>query len=433
MGAQPQESPRGGQWPPVARELGQADAEVVRHRRALLHRRRGAVRDETRPEPQPHRTVQVGGVPADHRVPPVEARQAPQLGEQQGALLRVARVDEQAPLEAAEEQQHVRHVDARVAPPVGEPAQVGGPATGAHLGVATCGPHRLVVPTRGGGRHRQRLVDGRRLAVRACLGARADPYHPVIQLVAGQLQGMAGRQEAGEGGGDGADCHDEANPESYRAPCGAGPGPPEGKGNYSEGSEMATRRDYYEVLGVARGASEADIKKAFRALARRLHPDVNTDDPEAGERFREVAEAYEVLSSDESRALYDRYGHAGLGGRTATSERAASATNLGDLFSMLFGEDAFAGGSRSGAMAGATRASRSRSRSARRRSASAGTSSSRSWPRATTAGASGAEPPSQPDRCPTCGGSGSVQQVQRTMLGQMVRTGPVPPARDAAC
>src|SRR3712207_4762330 len=115
---------------------------------------------------------------------------------------------------------------------------------------------------------------------------------------------------------------------------------------------MATKRDYYEVLGVDRGAGEAEIKKAFRGLARRLHPDVNTDDPEAGERFREVAEAYEVLSSDESRALYDRFGHAGLQGRPMESDRMAGATNLGDLFSMFFGDDVF-GGSRGGAMAGA--------------------------------------------------------------------------------
>ena len=72
-----------------------------------------------------------------------------------------------------------------------------------------------------------------------------------------------------------------------------------------------TERDYYELLGVARDASEAEIKKAFRALARELHPDVS-DAPDADERFREVVEAYEVLSKSETRELYDRYGHAGL-------------------------------------------------------------------------------------------------------------------------
>ena len=190
---------------------------------------------------------------------------------------------------------------------------------------------------------------------------------------------------------------------------------------------MATRRDYYEVLGVARGASEADIKKAFRGLARRLHPDVNADDPAANERFREVAEAYEVLSSDESRALYDRYGHAGLGGRAATSERPAGATNLGDLFSMLFGDEAFGGGgSRSGAMAGADAGAEVQITLAEAAFGVRRDIEIEIVAPCDHCGASGAEPPSQPDRCGTCGGSGSVQQVQRTMLGQMVRTGPCP-------
>ncbi|HEY5294740.1 MAG TPA: DnaJ domain-containing protein, partial [Gaiellaceae bacterium] len=69
-----------------------------------------------------------------------------------------------------------------------------------------------------------------------------------------------------------------------------------------------TDRDYYELLGVPRDADEATIKKSFRRLARQLHPDVSAE-PDAAERFREVTEAYEVLSSSETRALYDRYGH----------------------------------------------------------------------------------------------------------------------------
>ena len=73
-----------------------------------------------------------------------------------------------------------------------------------------------------------------------------------------------------------------------------------------------TKRDYYEVLGIDRGAGEAEIKKAFRGLARQLHPDANPDDPEAEDRFKELAEAYEVLSDAERRQLYDQYGHDGL-------------------------------------------------------------------------------------------------------------------------
>src|SRR4051794_12802392 len=76
---------------------------------------------------------------------------------------------------------------------------------------------------------------------------------------------------------------------------------------------MATRpRDPYEVLGVARDADETTIKKAFRKLARELHPDVNRHDPDAEEKFKEAAEAYEILNDAERRATYDRYGHDGL-------------------------------------------------------------------------------------------------------------------------
>ena len=73
---------------------------------------------------------------------------------------------------------------------------------------------------------------------------------------------------------------------------------------------MAEKRDYYEVLGVARDATTADIKKAYRALARKYHPDVNPDNKEAEEKFKEINEAHEVLSNSEKRAKYDQFGHA---------------------------------------------------------------------------------------------------------------------------
>src|SRR5437870_12257006 len=105
-----------------------------------------------------------------------------------------------------------------------------------------------------------------------------------------------------------------------------------------------TRRDYYEVLSVARGADDGEIKRAFRRLARELHPDVSSA-PDAAERFREVVEAYEVLSKRETRDLYDRYGHAGLrgGGFTPTSFDLGS---LSDLFAAFFGDDLFGVSSR---------------------------------------------------------------------------------------
>src|SRR2546423_618528 len=94
-----------------------------------------------------------------------------------------------------------------------------------------------------------------------------------------------------------------------------------------------TERDYYEVLGVAPSADEGEIKKAFRRLARELHPDVNKHDPEAEERFKEAAAAYEVLSDRERRAIYDRYGHEGL--RSGGFE--PSFGNLSDVFEAFFG------------------------------------------------------------------------------------------------
>src|SRR5204862_3429569 len=104
-------------------------------------------------------------------------------------------------------------------------------------------------------------------------------------------------------------------------------------------------RDPYEVLGVSRDADETAIKKAFRRLARELHPDVNAHDPDAEEKFKEAAEAYEILNDPERRATYDRYGHEGLrsGGMGPNFEGFGS---ISDLF------DAFFGGAFSGAFGG---------------------------------------------------------------------------------
>src|SRR4051794_37125869 len=112
-----------------------------------------------------------------------------------------------------------------------------------------------------------------------------------------------------------------------------------------------TPRDPYEVLGVGRDADESAIKKAFRRLARELHPDVNTDDPDAEEKFKEAAEAYEILSDPERRATYDRYGHEGLrsGGWAPSSDAFGS---LSDLFDAFFGGGGGGGGVFGGGRAG---------------------------------------------------------------------------------
>src|SRR6266508_718336 len=100
-----------------------------------------------------------------------------------------------------------------------------------------------------------------------------------------------------------------------------------------------TERDYYEVLGLSRAADEREIKRAFRRLARELHPDVS-DAPDADQRFRDVVEAYEVLSKPETRELYDRFGHAGLR-RGGFQPGHFDFGNLSDLFSAFFGDDLF--------------------------------------------------------------------------------------------
>src|ERR1700674_4758898 len=110
-------------------------------------------------------------------------------------------------------------------------------------------------------------------------------------------------------------------------------------------------RDPYEVLGVQRDATETQVKKAFRGLARELHPDVNAHDPQAEEKFKEAVEAYEILSDAERRATYDRYGHEGLrsGGYAPNFDAFGS---IGDLFDAFFGGNSPFGGRAGGPAAG---------------------------------------------------------------------------------
>jgi molecular chaperone DnaJ len=178
-----------------------------------------------------------------------------------------------------------------------------------------------------------------------------------------------------------------------------------------------TERDYYELLGVGRDASEAEIKKAFRALARELHPDVS-DAPDAQDRFREVVEAYEVLSKSESRELYDRYGHAGLrsGGFQPGHFDMGS---LSDLFSAFFGDDLLTG---RGASRGADLAA-----AVEIELVEAARGTKRDVPFQVAAvcshcGGDGSEPGTEVSVCPTCRGAGRLQQVTRSVFGEFVRT-----------
>ena len=108
------------------------------------------------------------------------------------------------------------------------------------------------------------------------------------------------------------------------------------------GSGEAAKRDYYEVLGVGRDASAKELKKAYRGLARELHPDRNPDDPTAEGRFKEAAEAYQVLSDPQKRQMYDQFGHAGMNGNAGH----VGFQDIGDIFSQfgdIFGVDFFGG------------------------------------------------------------------------------------------
>ena len=96
-----------------------------------------------------------------------------------------------------------------------------------------------------------------------------------------------------------------------------------------------SKRDYYEVLGVEKSASEAEIKKAYRKLAIQYHPDKNPGDKEAEEKFKEAAEAYSVLSDKDKRARYDQFGHAGMGGAAGGGGFSGQGMSMDDIFSMF--------------------------------------------------------------------------------------------------
>jgi molecular chaperone DnaJ len=185
-------------------------------------------------------------------------------------------------------------------------------------------------------------------------------------------------------------------------------------------------RDYYEVLGVSRDASETDIKKAFRALARQLHPDVNKHDPDAEESFKEAAAAYEVLSDPERRAVYDRYGHEGL--RSGGFEpNFADFGSIADIFGAFFGSgDPFGSvfGARSGPAQGADVAVEIE---LTLEEAAHGASREVEFEAVVACArchGNGAEPGSPIVTCPRCEGTGQLQSVSRTMLGQLVRSQP---------
>jgi molecular chaperone DnaJ len=180
---------------------------------------------------------------------------------------------------------------------------------------------------------------------------------------------------------------------------------------------MAT--DYYEVLGVPRNAAEPDIKRAYRQLARKYHPDVAADKVAAESRFKEINEAYEVLSDPHKRANYDRFGHAD--GAPHSGFPGFGAEGFGDIFDMFFGQTRSSNAARANAP---QRGSDLRyDIEITLEEAFAGTQreiSFRHLATCTTCKGNGAEPGSLIVPCDRCGGSGVARQVRQTPLGQFV-------------
>ena len=190
---------------------------------------------------------------------------------------------------------------------------------------------------------------------------------------------------------------------------------------------MSSTRDYYEVLGVTRDADDAEIKKAFRRLARELHPDVNSHDPDAEEKFKEAAEAYEVLSDSDRRATYDRYGHEGLrsGGYAPNFEAFGSVADIfeaffggGGAFGDLFG---MAGGRAAGAIQGGDVAVAAEIELAEAASGAKVEVSYEAVALCEHCHGNGAEPGTPIETCPRCQGTGQLRAVSRTPFGQVVR------------
>ncbi|ACL70029.1 molecular chaperone DnaJ [Halothermothrix orenii] len=185
---------------------------------------------------------------------------------------------------------------------------------------------------------------------------------------------------------------------------------------------MATSKDYYEILGVSRDADQKEIKKAYRRLARKYHPDINKDDPDAEEKFKEISEAYEILSDPDKRARYDQYGHAGINEEDFNFEDFAQRGFGGfdDIFDMFFGGGM--GRRRRGPRPGADLQYRMKIPF---EDAAFGTTKKITIPRTETCdtcNGTGAKPGTSPKTCPQCNGSGQVRYTQRTPFGQFAQT-----------
>lgn len=183
---------------------------------------------------------------------------------------------------------------------------------------------------------------------------------------------------------------------------------------------MAEKRDYYEVLGVSKGASDDEIKKAFRSQSKKYHPDLHPGDKEAEAKFKEVNEAYQVLSDSEKRSKYDQFGHAGVDPNYGGGGYGGAGFDFGDIFGDMFGGFGFGGGSR--------RNGPKRGRDIRQvldvtfEEAAFGCSKKlniQTQEKCDACGGTGAKKGTDVTTCPNCHGTGRIQTQQRTILGYM--------------
>lgn len=184
---------------------------------------------------------------------------------------------------------------------------------------------------------------------------------------------------------------------------------------------LAEKRDYYEVLGIQKGASDDEIKKAFRSMSKKYHPDLHPGDKAAEEKFKEVNEAYQVLSDADKKAKYDQFGHAGVDPNFSGGGFNGAGFDFGDIFDMFGGGFGFGGG-------------RSRRNGPKRgndirqvieisfEEAAFGCDKKmniQTQEKCETCGGSGAKKGTSPETCQHCHGTGQVQTQQRTILGYM--------------
>ena len=196
---------------------------------------------------------------------------------------------------------------------------------------------------------------------------------------------------------------------------------------------MSAKRDYYEILGVSKSSTEEEIKKAYRKVAMQFHPDRNPGDKGAEDKFKEAAEAYEILNDADKKAQYDRFGHnafsQGRGGGRGGQQ--GGGMNMDDIFSQfgdIFGDDSFGnffggGGRRSNGPTRGTKGSNLRVKIKlnfeEMAKGASKTIKIKQYIKCTTCNGSGAKDKSSIQTCGTCNGSGQVRRVQNTFLGQM--------------